>query len=195
MLTYKFKKPDNRKYISILGEIKTTRKSAHKNNDQRKDYINFIQEVNNLEKEEFMVLLYIYDHSFYSFKEEINNMAEKSEDYLPIIYSYIPKLYYEESYQVYNDLITELKSEIPPIDIKDKTQFKERKNRKQLIEEIKSLLTKNESLQTANESIHTKYIILEGIIVFIIAIFIYNRYFDWLLSKYLNLFKKLFSNL
>ena len=121
MLTYKFKKPDKQKYISILGEIKTTSKSAHKNNDQRKDYINFIQEVNNLKTEEFMVLLYIYDHSFYSFKEEINNMAKKSEDYLPIIYIYIPKLYYEECYKVYNDIITELKLKIPPIDIKDKT--------------------------------------------------------------------------
>ena len=123
-----------------------------------------------------MVLLYIYDHSFYSFKEEINNMAKKSEDYLPIIYSYIPKLYYEECYKVYNDIITELKLKIPPIDIKDKTQFKIRKNRKQLVEENKSLQTKN--------------IILEGIIVFIIAMYIYNRYFDWLLPKYLNLFKK-----
>ena len=142
MLTYKFKKPYNQKFISILGEIKTTSKSAHKHNDQRKDYINFVQEVNNLKTEEFMVLLYIYDHSFYSFREEINNMAKMPEDYLPIIYSYIPKLYYEDCYQVYNNLITELQSEIPLIDIQDKTQFKIRKNRKQLVDQIKSLQTK-----------------------------------------------------
>ena len=106
--------------------------------------------MNNLKTEEFMVLLYIYDHSFYSFKEEINNMAKKSEDYLPIIYSYIPKLYYEECYKVYNDIITELKLKIPPIDIKDKTQFKIRKNRKQLVEENKSLQTKNIILEGIN---------------------------------------------
>ena len=48
MLTYKYKISDNQKFISILGEIKTTPKSAHKNIDQRKDYIKFVQEINNL---------------------------------------------------------------------------------------------------------------------------------------------------
>lgn len=158
MLIYNYKIPYNQEFISILGEIKTSRKRAHKNIDQRIDYIKFVEEVNNLKRNEFMVLLYIYDQSFCLFKDEIKYITEVSEDHLPIIYGYIPKLYYENCYEVYNNLITELKCTTAFIDIKDKSKFKIRKNRKQLVDEIKSLQNKNK--------------LLEGFIVFIIAIFI-----------------------
>ena len=111
MLTYKYKIPDNQQFISILGEIKSIPKSAHKSIEQRKAYIKFVQEVNNLKTNEFMVLLYIYDHSFCLFKDEINYMTKKSEDQFPIIYGYIPKLYYEDSYEVYNIEIKSLQNE------------------------------------------------------------------------------------
>ena len=70
MIIYKYKIPDKVEFISILGEIKTTRKSAHKNIQQRKDYLKFVEAVNNLKINEFMILMYLYDQSFGLFKEE-----------------------------------------------------------------------------------------------------------------------------
>ena len=102
MLTYKYKIPDNQQFISILGEIKSMPKSAYESIEQRKSYINFVQEVNNLKANDFMVLLYIYDHSFCLIKDEINYMTKISEDHLPIIYGYIPKFYDEDCYEVYS---------------------------------------------------------------------------------------------
>ena len=48
MLILKNKIPTNQKFISILGEIKSTRKSAHKNTKKREDYIKFVQQIINL---------------------------------------------------------------------------------------------------------------------------------------------------
>ena len=48
MLICKNKIPTNQKFISILGEIKSTRKSAPKNTKQREDYIKFVQQIINL---------------------------------------------------------------------------------------------------------------------------------------------------
>ena len=86
-----------------------------------------------------MVLMYIYDQSFYLFKDEKNYNSTNSEDNLPLIYGHIPKLYYENCYQVYISLIHELKSTNQPIDLSDKSKFKIRKTRRQLLNEIKSL--------------------------------------------------------
>lgn len=159
MLTYKYKIPDNQQFISILGEIKSMPKSAYKSIVQRKAYINFVQDVNNLKTNEFMVLLYIYDHSFCLFKNEINYNAKISEEHLPIIYGYIPKLYYEDRNEVNNIEIISLENE------------------KELLEnEIESLQKENELLQKKNK-------LLKGLIV-MIAIFIsITEIFDWVLSK------------
>ena len=110
MLTYKYKIPDNQQFISILGEIKSMPKSVHKSIEQRKAYINFVQEVNNLKANEIMVLLYIYDQSFCLFKDEINYMTKISEDHLPVVCGYIPKLFYEDYYEVYNIEIKSLQN-------------------------------------------------------------------------------------
>ena len=48
ILICKNKIPTNQKFISILGEIKSTRKSAPKNTKQREDYIKFVQQIINL---------------------------------------------------------------------------------------------------------------------------------------------------
>ena len=69
MKTFK-KLNKNIKYVSIIGEIKISHKSAFKNNDQRKDYITFIQKAKATLNEEELVLMYVYDQSYKLFKED-----------------------------------------------------------------------------------------------------------------------------
>ena len=167
MLIYKYKIPDNQQFISILGEIKSMPKSAYKSIAQRKAYINFVQNVNNLKTNEFMVILYIYDHSFSLFKDEINYMTKISEENVPIIYGYIPKLYYEDRNEVYN---------IGIISLENKNELLEKEN--ELLEKEKELLEKEIEL------LQKKAKLLKVLIVLTIAIFISNTgIFDWVLSK------------
>ena len=120
MLVFKNNIPPNKKYISILGEIKTSKKLAHKKTIQRLNYINFGGQVNDFKTDEFMILMYIYDQSFYLFVNELNeDSSDDSGNKFPIIYGYIPKLYYENCFEAYNSLITELKSCKPKIDFQD----------------------------------------------------------------------------
>ena len=46
-----------------------------------------------------MVLMYIYEQSFYLFKDEKNYNSTNSEDKIPLIYGHIPKLYYENCFK------------------------------------------------------------------------------------------------
>ena len=64
MLFTKFKIPENRKYMSIVGEIKSSKFSAHRNTRQRRDYLKFVELANKIPgNEEWIILLYIYDES------------------------------------------------------------------------------------------------------------------------------------
>ena len=45
--------------------------------------------------------MYVYNQSFYLFKEDINHLC--SED--PITYCYIPKLYRSNCYEIYNKIL------------------------------------------------------------------------------------------
>ena len=131
--------PQNKKYISILGEIKSSKKNAHKKTIQRLNYKNLGCKVNSFKTDEFMLLMYIYDQSFYLFVNELyEDSSDGSGNKFPIIYGYISKLYYENCFEAYNSLITELKSCKPKIDFQDIISiFKKKKTKKQLLKEIK----------------------------------------------------------
>ena len=122
-----------KKYISIIGETKVSHHSAFKNNNQRRDYIKFIQ-IANLQKEEELVLMYVYDESYKLFKED----SPINEDKIFLLLCYIPRLFLEDCYRAYNDIIKELKLNIKEIDLKKKPN--------------KILFTKKELIQKLNVS-------------------------------------------
>lgn len=140
--------PNDKKYISVVGEIKTTRNKAHKNNTQRLDYLTFINLANNLNKssnsDEFLVMMYIYDISFSLFKNEENDYDEDKE---AIIYGYMPKLYYEDCYKKYNEIIDLLKLPNEKIDLTNKVNFIPKITKRQLLNENKSLSAQNKFLK------------------------------------------------
>lgn len=91
-----------KKYVSIIGEIKTSHNQVHKKTKQREDYITFIQNAN-LSKDEELLLMHVYDEFYQLFKQD----TIKDEKPTLILY-YIPKIYLEECYNVYNNIILEL---------------------------------------------------------------------------------------
>ena len=99
-------------YVSIIGEIKTSHYQAHKKTKQREDYKTFIR-VANLPKDEELLLMYVYDESYHLFKQD--SIKDEKPN---LILCYIPKIYLEECYTVYNNIITELGANIKPIDLK-----------------------------------------------------------------------------
>lgn len=158
--------PKDKKFISIVGEIKTSRFHAHKIDNQRQDYLAFINSVNTLNNssnsDEFLVMMYIYDFSFASFKKEEKDYNVDTE---PIIYGYMPKFYREDCYKCYNDIIDQLK--LPnnkKIDSIDKTKFRQRKSKREIENENKKLLEKNKKLE------RLLYLLFAIIIIFVAII-------------------------
>ena len=147
-LHYEDKIPENVNYISISGEIKSTYKNAHIEEKQILDYEKFVELVNNSSNDEYIILMYIYDNSFNYFQYDYEYSPEKE---IPIIYSYMPKLYYEDCYIGYNDLITELKLNKEKIHLNDNTIFK--KKRKTLEKENNDLFEKNNELIEENKKL------------------------------------------
>ena len=167
--------PTNIKFISILGEIKSSYSSCHIDDEQRHDYETFINLVNELKTDEYIILMYIYDNSFKFFEKDMNFKADKKS---PIIYSYMPKLYYEDCYRNYNELIEQLKLKTEKIDINDKTIFK--KKRKELENENNILTQQNNLLIQENNLLRKRlnssnmgsFTIISFILVFIISFII-----------------------
>ena len=161
--------PTNINFISILGEIKSSYLYCHIDDVQRKDYEKFIDLVNQINTDEYIILMYIYDNSFKFFRKDIdiyNNDEKKS----PIIYSYIPKLYYEDCYRGYNELIGQLNIKAEKIDLNDKTKFK--KKRKELENDIESLKEEIKLLRKQiNSSKMGNLIIISFILVLIISFY------------------------
>ena len=124
----------NKKYVSIIGEIKISHHKAFKNNSQRQEYIKFIQKANSSEEE--LVLMYVYDESYKLFKTDAPTNIEK----IFLIICYMPKLYSNDCYNSYNDIIEELKLNVKKIDIKSTPNKIPTKN--ELIKELKNELEK-----------------------------------------------------
>ena len=147
--------PKNTKFISILGEIKSSYSFSHLPLDrQRNKYREFIKLVNSKETNEFVILMYVYDQSFNFFQIDSD---EKPKYFYPIIYGYIPKIYRENCYQNYNELIEQLKSNKKKIDFKQ-TKFKrKRKELEQCLEEMdkkyKLSVEENNKLKNENNSV------------------------------------------
>ena len=81
--------PDNVEYINIFGEIKLSQKNqkqTFKKSKKKKNYYKFLDEIKN--DKEKIVVMYIYDMSFFLFEED-----SKINENFPIVYCYIPKLY------------------------------------------------------------------------------------------------------
>ena len=136
----------NTKYVSIIGEIKISHNSAIKDSKQRKDYITFIKKAKLFEEE--LILMYIYDQSYNLFKTD---KEPKDTDEIFMILCYIPKLYLNDCYNAYNNIIDELKLNVKKIDMKIITTKKLTKKEliKQLNDSKKQL---NDSKKKLNES-------------------------------------------
>ena len=126
--------PTNIKYISIIGEIKSSYTSSHSYNAQRYDYEKFIDSVNTFDSDEFLILMYIYDNSFYFFQKDLTG---EPEDKYPIIYGYMPKLYYENCYHGYNEIIEQLKIKKEKVVLNDIKKLKKKKRRELIMENEK----------------------------------------------------------
>ena len=170
--------PTNIKFISILGEIKSSYSSCHIDDEQRHDYETFINLVNELKTDEYIILMYIYDNSFKFFEKDMNFKADKKS---PIIYSYMPKLYYEDCYRNYNELIEQLKLKTEKIDINDKTIFKKKRKELEnenniLTQKIDLLIQENNLLRKQlNSSNMGPFTIISIILVFIISFIIFIK--------------------
>lgn len=99
MMKMKFKIKDKVKKINIIGEIKSSKSSVHKKTQQIK-YLYFSQKGDQNTQN---VIMYIIDKSF----EKFYNMQLPSN--LPFVYCYFPKLYYENCYAKYNQILDLLK--------------------------------------------------------------------------------------
>ena len=125
--------PDHIINISIIGEIKSTRKSAHKNTNQLKDYFKYIELANKNLTNEMLILMLIYDESYNLFLREKQTKSEGAS----VIYGYVPKLYYEDCYKAYNELIDQLKPSINKIEIQN-INFKKKISKNELIKRLES---------------------------------------------------------
>ena len=132
MKTFK-KLNTNKKYVSIIGEIKISHNSAIKDSKQRKDYITFIQKAKLFEEE--LALMYVYDQSYKLFKTD---KKPKEIDEVFLILCYIPKLYLEDCYNAYNCIIDELKLDVKKIDMKK--LVKKNPTKKELIKQFNEQL-------------------------------------------------------
>ena len=163
-----FQKIDSKKkYISIIGEIKLNHSKAFKNNDQRKDYITFIQKAKSPEEE--LALMYVYDESYKLFKED----KPKKTDKIFLILCYIPKLYFEDCYKAYNKIIENLNSDEKKIDMTKKPKkIITKKELKNQLEEMNKLFKNYIDKRDKREKAE-----LFGIFIFvlIIAFLLYKK--------------------
>ena len=129
--------------------------------DQRKAYTSFIQkEV--LEEGEQLLLMYVYDQSYKSFKKDKPNEL----DLVSLIICYIPKIYEGKCYKAYNDIIDYLNLDSgKKIDLDKIPAKRPRKN--ELIKEIKK---KDKELDKKDKEIKFMKVC---IVVLIIALLLY----------------------
>jgi hypothetical protein len=161
--------PKEKKFISILGEIKSSYYSCHIDDLQRIDYQTFAQLVNESEGEEFIVLMYIYDNSFNFFERDYNNNYPQDE--IPIIYAYVPKLYYENCYDSYNELIDLFQMNKEKINLNEKIKFK--KKRKELEKELDIINEKYERLLKSKKL--SPLTIIIGLFLMIFFAYVINK--------------------
>ena len=99
MMKMKFKIKDKVKKINIIGEIKSSKRIMHKKTQQ----INYLYFSQKGDQNTQNVIMYIIDKSFKQFYDM------QLPTNLPFVYCYIPKLYYENCYTKYNQILDLLK--------------------------------------------------------------------------------------
>ena len=156
MMYYKkFEIPNEIDKISILGEIKISKKTA---GNQFQKYKLFIKNY----KKKYFVLMNVYDTSYKTFfenKKKSDNTPKLDND-IPIIFCYIPKTYLNDCFNKYNEIL-ELKN-YKPIEwgnnnknLEDKTKILTRINEKK--ENLKNLQEKKNNLKIEKELFYKGY--------------------------------------
>jgi hypothetical protein len=125
--------PESVKYISILGEIKMSRKEAVKKSHQKRDYEKFARIASN--EEEKVIIMYIFDESFSFFKEDLQKTDEK-----PKVYCYIPKLYHKKCYQAYNSIVDKFQQKNKKINLDTDGKYAEQRDLLKELLKAKSLI-------------------------------------------------------
>ena len=113
--------------------------------------------------------MYIYDESFFLFKKKLST---KQQDKYPIIYGYMPKLYYENCYKTYNVLIDILGSSKEKIDLSNNNIFKKRITKKQLLlrnEELEKEIIKLQNLLESKKDKNYFFYFFISLIIIIVA--------------------------
>jgi hypothetical protein len=156
MMYYKkFEIPNEIDKISILGEIKISKKTA---GNQFQKYKLFIKNY----KKKYFVLMNVYDTSYKTFfenKKKSDNTPKLDND-IPIIFCYIPKTYLNDCFNKYNEIL-KLKN-YKPIEwgnnnknLEDKTKILTRINEKK--ENLKNLQEKKNNLKIEKELFYKGY--------------------------------------
>ena len=155
MYNKKFEIPNEIDKISILGEIKISKKTA---GNQFQKYKLFIKNY----KKKYFVLMNVYDTSYKTFfenKKKSDNTPKLDND-IPIIFCYIPKTYLNDCFNKYNEIL-KLKN-YKPIEwgnnnknLEDKTKILTRINEKK--ENLKNLQEKKNNLKIEKELFYKGY--------------------------------------
>ena len=156
MMYYKkFEIPNEIDKISILGEIKISKKTG---GSQFQKYKLFIKNY----KKKYFVLMNVYDTSYKTFFEnkKKSDNTSKSDDDIPIIFCYIPKTYLNDCFNKYNEIL-ELKN-YKPIEwgnnnknLEDKMKILTRINEKK--ENLKNLQEKKNNLKIEKDLFYKGY--------------------------------------
>ena len=136
MIRTNYQIDENIEFISILGEIKISeenkinKKQSFKRSKKIPNYKAFIEEISN--NKEKIIIMYVYDNSFFLFKDDFII----TENY-PNVYCYIPKLYSNKNFIVDNNSFNKIKPETEKrnVDIDEKIKTTE-----YIIKEIEKLL-------------------------------------------------------
>ena len=146
MMKMKYEIKDSVKKINIIGEIKTSKKASRKKSQQI-NYLYFSQKGGESTQN---VIMYIIDKSFKKFYDI--NLPKN----IPKLYCYLPKLYSEDCYLKYNDII-----ELLQMDEKYKIQMQKGQKKKEKI-------NKDNFLRRMNFFLICIIILLLGIIFYLI---------------------------
>jgi len=156
MIYYKkFEIPNEIDKISILGEIKISKKTG---GSQFQKYKLFIKNY----KKKYFVLMNVYDTSYKNFfenKKKSDNTSKSDYD-IPIIFCYIPKTYLNDCFNKYNEIL-KLKN-YKPIEwgnnnknLEDKMKILTRINEKK--EKLKNLQEKKNDLKIEKDLFYKGY--------------------------------------
>ena len=110
MIRTNYQIDENIEFISILGEIKISeenkinKKQSFKRSKKIPNYKAFIEEISN--NKEKIIIMYVYDNSFFLFKDDF--IITKN---YPNVYCYIPKLYSNKNFIVDNNSFNRIKPE------------------------------------------------------------------------------------